>query len=554
MSLTSDKKRWDDLHAALAKANDALNELDSALRSKYGSRYENSWLPKGQRDKKERLQAKVDAVRDKIIELLVKVSPRGERWLQGVPSHWLTDQLTWEDAIRPANEPLSVVVPGAWGHPDGYVQEASGRALSLWKFNRITGLWNHVRTVTPETRDEWLRVFQRDEPGETFVVSKNKPTKAPTAQEEVHMARKTMRTNEDPAPDAEAAGAEYAQEQLQSDYFQDWIRDQLLEASRMDPDKVLPLETKQDAMEIAKNMLQQLQWDTSRDLDGREIANLIGVDSTSQEDVKEFFKGFRETLHTNRAWLADELLEIKSEMSGRSVGEARRSGTLPDANPLSGPRKDARDKAIQQAVDKARETGEAYAVWMDRKGEYHVSPSFSARWEDIIAVAHAPHGHLSYKRYGTSENGPRVRAPRGGSGPDPASGWGVTQRMMQVYAQHKGLGDYRHNSAVPMMDGKGTWTFYAQRPGERAQKYTTTQNELESVYKRRGMNERHVRDYIAIDSHDRPVGPRHKGYSDAKRDADNAGGTVKFVPSGKRAPVSEMRRPKAGRSVTRRRR
>ncbi len=71
-------------------------------------------------------------------------------------------------------------------------------------------------------------------------------------------------------------------------------------------------------MVIAKNMLQQLKWDTSRDLDPREIAELIGVDDTTQDDVKEFFKGFRDTLDMNRAWLADELLEINQQTRGRS--------------------------------------------------------------------------------------------------------------------------------------------------------------------------------------------------------------------------------------------
>jgi hypothetical protein len=144
--------------------------------------------------------------------------------------------------------------------------------------------------------------------------------------ESLHRARKTVREHdEDPPSDAEAAGAQYAQEQLESNYFMDWVREQLREASRMDPDKVLPLETQQDAMEIAKNMLQQLRWDTQRDLDGRQIARLIGVDSTSHEDVKEFFKGFRETLSMNREWLAGELLEIKGEMGAR-MNEARRTG------------------------------------------------------------------------------------------------------------------------------------------------------------------------------------------------------------------------------------
>jgi hypothetical protein len=107
----------------------------------------------------------------------------------------------------------------------------------------------------------------------------------------------------------EARGEQYAQDQLQGEYFQDWIRDQLLEASRMPPEDVLPLETKRDAMVIARNMLQDLEQDAKRNLD---------------EDAA-FWKGFRSALDDSREWLADELLQIKSEMGGGGTEEARRS-------------------------------------------------------------------------------------------------------------------------------------------------------------------------------------------------------------------------------------
>jgi hypothetical protein len=48
-------------------------------------------------------------------------------------------------------------------------------AMRLWKYNKITGFWNVVRTVTPETAVEWLKVWQKDEPKETFVISTRKP-------------------------------------------------------------------------------------------------------------------------------------------------------------------------------------------------------------------------------------------------------------------------------------------------------------------------------------------------------------------------------------------
>jgi hypothetical protein len=69
----------------------------------------------------------------------------------------------------------------------------------------------------------------------------------------------------------------------------------------MPPEDVLPLETKRDAMVIARNMLQDLEQDAKRDLN---------------EDA-DFWEGFRSALYNSREWLADELLQIKSEMRRR---------------------------------------------------------------------------------------------------------------------------------------------------------------------------------------------------------------------------------------------
>jgi hypothetical protein len=110
---------------------------------------------------------------------------------------------------------------------------------------------------------------------------------------------------------AEARGEQYAQDQLQGEYFQGWIREQLLEASRMDPSQVLPLETKRDAMVIARNMLQDLEEGAKRDLN---------------EDAA-FWKGFRSALDDSREWLADELLQIKSEMGDGRMNETPQRAT-----------------------------------------------------------------------------------------------------------------------------------------------------------------------------------------------------------------------------------
>jgi len=52
--------------------------------------------------------------------------------------------------------------------------------MHLWKYNRITGYWEHVRAVTPETASRWLEIFSADEPNEYFKLGKVKPRDKPT--------------------------------------------------------------------------------------------------------------------------------------------------------------------------------------------------------------------------------------------------------------------------------------------------------------------------------------------------------------------------------------
>ena len=115
----------------------------------------------------------------------------------------------------------------------------------------------------------------------------------------------------------ERAGAKYATDQIEGDYFMNWVRDQMAEAGRMDPSKVLPLETKADAEVIARNMFQQLEWDVKRDLN----------------ESRDFFKGFSEYLDRPEVidWLADEILHIDEELN-ISTREAHRRPSPINAN------------------------------------------------------------------------------------------------------------------------------------------------------------------------------------------------------------------------------
>ena len=202
---------------------------------------------------------------------------------------------------------------------------------------------------------------------------------------------------------ANAAGVQYAQDQINGEYFMNWVHDQLVEASRMPEDKVLPLETKSDAMVIAKKMLRQLERDTKRDNPDLEV---LGRDA-SREDTAAFYDGFSATLELARDWLADELLEIKSEMGGRGRLSEERSN-IPSQNPLSGPRKEERDLAIERAVKLARSTGEDHAVTMDRRGDYRVVVAHQAPAKDAIAFVNH-RGHITHKRHGVGTS-PEWRA------------------------------------------------------------------------------------------------------------------------------------------------
>lgn len=47
--------------------------------------------------------------------------------------------------------------------------------MKLWKYNKITGLWQFVRSVTADNKDQWLQAFKHYEPMEIFVISQRKP-------------------------------------------------------------------------------------------------------------------------------------------------------------------------------------------------------------------------------------------------------------------------------------------------------------------------------------------------------------------------------------------
>jgi len=57
-------------------------------------------------------------------------------------------------------------------------QNPSGKEF-LWKWHKVVGQWRIEREVSPETRDQWLHIFKKDEPKESFALGTKAPTKKP---------------------------------------------------------------------------------------------------------------------------------------------------------------------------------------------------------------------------------------------------------------------------------------------------------------------------------------------------------------------------------------
>jgi hypothetical protein len=113
VSAGASRERFDALRAKYLAARAALSDHDSSMRVKYGSRAETSWLSVGERKKLEALRAKVGKVGDAFVAYVASISPRD--WSYGVPVSWLYEDLSFDDAVRPLSEKLSVKPPLSYG-------------------------------------------------------------------------------------------------------------------------------------------------------------------------------------------------------------------------------------------------------------------------------------------------------------------------------------------------------------------------------------------------------------------------------------------------------
>jgi len=127
--MKNQRETWDALRAKYLAAYEAARDLEIKLSARYLGASQSwlwrGWITKGEKSRLETLETRRDKLGEKVVAMIVAISPRGERWLSGVPVSWLRGDLTFDDAMRPIGEPLSVEVPLA----RGWTREDQKRSL-----------------------------------------------------------------------------------------------------------------------------------------------------------------------------------------------------------------------------------------------------------------------------------------------------------------------------------------------------------------------------------------------------------------------------------------
>lgn len=362
---------------------------------------------------------------------------------------------------------------------------------------------------------------------------------------------------------AAAAGEKYAVDQVSSEYFEQWIYDQLVESSKMPSGDVLPLETKADAQKIARNMLQQLEWDTKRDLDNQTILDLSGLGDVFgsaspvrgahgirvQDAVDEFYKGFHEALQESIPWLAETLLYVNGEIRkgwAHEASEDRRRGyhgnrkyphftpgtrvsvidsdsmyrgwigtvVQPDVSRTARLDRHNQQLLSQGAILVEGDNGKLFvvpALALTRTTDQSRGSAHEAR-----SVPGAGHG-LEWHRYREGFVGTIDGERRFLLDPTADGDWILWHVNRKTGAQDRKIG--RFNTAADAKDAA------------RLDKTREPQARLSAP-----RPTAHVRDYIAVDSRGRKIAGPFKSYGDAK-DAAGPGGHTQFVPSARAREV-----------------
>jgi hypothetical protein len=316
---------------------------------------------------------------------------------------------------------------------------------------------------------------------------------------------------------ASKAGADYASDQINGSYFRDWVWEQMVEAEEMrkcDPSSVLPLETPSDAKKLARNMLQQLEWDTKRDMEQPTVLELSGAKGvfnigsadwvrdhygiTYEEVSDAFFSAFDEELKSPsiRQWLSDMILEMDEEVRG-----VRKSKLVEETR-----------------ANRRKSTGETWAE--APKGD---PPYFGEM------------GHWGYaiKIDGIENDFPQLPPGRQIDALAAVKQFKTTAKSEWLSTKHR-KGQRPLTEIKRWIKAVQPSQFYARWPTDVDDDsvqiwYTGAETHLPVSPGRIEERRPVVRDYIAVDPKGRTIAGPFTSYSDAKREATRAHGYVRFA-------------------------
>lgn len=227
----------------------------------------------------------------------------------------------------------------------GKKQEAPVKESTLWRFDKVTGLWKSERKVTEDTKAQWLEQFQKDAPDDTFVVSDRKPSNAP--------AKKTV---EQKLKDKQKA-------------------------------KSAELESK-SAAELAQMMSDM------RERKPRPLEKTYGKNPTDEQKAEHKAKmsawesEYRKVSEAQKKALERDNAEFRKKQEEKAQGEKPAEAKPPAAAPAPKPAEDAAPSPnVQKAIDAGRMNiaGSAWVMYAPKGVKFEsLSDENKVRWRDAV--------------------------------------------------------------------------------------------------------------------------------------------------------------------------
>lgn len=122
MPTKADYSKFQQLRAKWIVQQAKRQALESKLRGYYGGDYQSSWLKSSERKKLDAMRAAEDKISTAMFDLLDRVATRDFK--SGVPSYWVMEHLTWEDAT--GTGPMGKTPPAAYGYSDADMRRRFG--------------------------------------------------------------------------------------------------------------------------------------------------------------------------------------------------------------------------------------------------------------------------------------------------------------------------------------------------------------------------------------------------------------------------------------------